>query len=49
LIEFMEQTPQFARIGNIEDLRGLALPKALQPIADSWTRNSATQPAGGAR
>jgi RNA polymerase sigma factor (sigma-70 family) len=49
LIEFMHQTPQFARIGNIEHLHGLPLPKALQPIADEWTRNPATQTTGVSR
>jgi hypothetical protein len=49
LIEFMQQTKQFGRIGKIEDLRGLPLPKALQPIADAWTRSSATKPGGDAR
>jgi hypothetical protein len=49
LIEFMHQTPRSGQIGKFDDLRGWPIPKALQPIADAWTRSSATQSQGGAR
>lgn len=49
LVEYLYQTRQLGQIGKVEDLHGTLIPKALQPIADAWTKSSASQPAGGAR
>jgi RNA polymerase sigma factor (sigma-70 family) len=49
LVEFLLQARQSSRIGKLEDLHGMGIPKALQPIADEWTKSSAPQPTGGAR
>jgi RNA polymerase sigma factor (sigma-70 family) len=48
LVEYLFKTRHFGRIGKIEDLHGTSIPKALRPIADAWSKDSA-QPAGGAR
>ena len=48
LAEFYHKTPGFGRIGKLEDLRGLPIPKALQPTADAWTQ-AATKTTGGSR
>jgi hypothetical protein len=47
-VEYLLQRQQYARIGKLEDLRGLPIPSALKPTADAWSA-SASLPSGGHR
>lgn len=46
---YTSKTRHSGSIGKLEDLHGYLIPKALQPIADSWTKSSASQTTGGMR
>jgi RNA polymerase sigma factor (sigma-70 family) len=49
LVEYLYQTSQLRSIGKVEYLHGMLIPKALQPIADAWTKSTTPPPTGGAR